>query len=131
MPDTSTLLLFSGTALLLLIIPGPAVLYIVARSASQGTRAGLVSSLGIHVGTLVHIAAAVAGLSAILVASANAFTIGRNERVAKAGASSVQVYTIVDESLMSWMCLSFRADAVVQTLENMPKCRFKAIEQNL
>lgn len=75
MPDMTTLFLFSGAALLLLLIPGPAVLYIVARSASQGTRAGLVSTVGIHAGTLVHVAAAVVGLSAILVASANAFTI--------------------------------------------------------
>ena len=75
MPDVSTALVFSGAALALLLIPGPAVLYIVARSASQGRRAGLVSVLGIHVGTLVHIAAAVLGLSALVVASATAFTL--------------------------------------------------------
>jgi threonine/homoserine/homoserine lactone efflux protein len=74
MPDLATVLLFSGAALALLLVPGPAVLYIVARSASQGRRAGLVSVAGIHVGTLVHIAAAVVGLSAIVVASATAFT---------------------------------------------------------
>lgn len=74
MPDLATALLFSGAALALLLVPGPAVLYIVARSASQGPRAGLVSVAGIHTGTLVHIAAAVAGLSAIVVASATAFT---------------------------------------------------------
>ncbi|GJM37031.1 MAG: RhtB family transporter [Acidimicrobiales bacterium] len=74
MPDGSALLLFSGAALALLLVPGPAVLYIVARSASQGVRAGLVSVAGIHVGTLVHIAAAVVGLSAVIVASAAAFT---------------------------------------------------------
>lgn len=74
MPDASALLLFSGAALALLLLPGPAVLYIVARSASQGVRAGLVSVAGIHVGTLVHIAAAVLGLSALIVASATAFT---------------------------------------------------------
>lgn len=75
MPPVSDLLLFSGTALLLLVIPGPVVLYIVARSSSQGTKAGIVSTLGIHAGTLVHIAAAVGGLSAVLVASSQAFTI--------------------------------------------------------
>ncbi len=74
MPSTATFLLFSGAAMVLLAIPGPAVLYIVARSASQGTRAGLVSVAGIHVGTLFHVAAAVAGLSALVVASATAFT---------------------------------------------------------
>lgn len=55
-------------------IPGPAVFYVVARSASQGTRAGLVSVAGLHTGTLVHVAAAVLGLSAVLVTSAAAFT---------------------------------------------------------
>jgi threonine/homoserine/homoserine lactone efflux protein len=77
MPDLTTALVFSGAALALLVIPGPAVLYIVARSASQGRRAGLVSVAGIHVGTLVHIAAAVLGLSALIVASATAFTMVR------------------------------------------------------
>jgi threonine/homoserine/homoserine lactone efflux protein len=75
MPEVATLLAFSLAALVLFIIPGPAVLYIVARSVSQGRRAGLVSVAGIHVGSLVHIAAAVAGLSAILVRSAAAFTV--------------------------------------------------------
>lgn len=74
MPDLATLLLFSAAALALLVVPGPAVLYIVARGASQGRQAALVSVAGIHVGTLVHVFAAVAGLSALVVASATAFT---------------------------------------------------------
>lgn len=75
MPDLSTLIAFSLAALILFVIPGPAVLYIVARSVSQGRAAGLVSVAGIHVGSLVHVAAATAGLSAILVRSATAFTV--------------------------------------------------------
>jgi len=74
-PDSSTLLVFLGATLLLLVIPGPAVLYIVTRSVTQGRKAGLVSILGIHLGTLVHIAAAVVGLSALIAASATAFTV--------------------------------------------------------
>ena len=74
MLSTPTLLAFSGAALLLLIVPGPAVMYIVTRSATQGRTAGLVSVLGIHVGTMVHVVAAVIGLSAVLAASATAFT---------------------------------------------------------
>jgi threonine/homoserine/homoserine lactone efflux protein len=62
-------------ALALLVIPGPAVLYVVARSIHQGRRAGLASVVGIHVGTLVHIAAATAGLSALILSSAVAFTV--------------------------------------------------------
>ena len=56
-------------------MPGPAVLYIVTRSIDQGRGAGLASVLGIHVGTLVHLAFATLGLSAILVSSATAFTV--------------------------------------------------------
>ncbi len=66
-------MLFSTAALVLLLVPGPAVFYIVAQSASQGRRAGLLSVAGVHTGTLVHVFAGVAGLSAVLVASATAF----------------------------------------------------------
>ncbi len=75
MPDASTLGLFSLAALALLVIPGPAVTYIVMRSVDQGRTAGLVSILGIHTGSVVHVAAAVLGLSAILASSATAFTV--------------------------------------------------------
>ncbi|HEY6629313.1 MAG TPA: LysE family translocator [Acidimicrobiia bacterium] len=75
MPEPSTLLVFLGATLLLLVIPGPAVLYIVTRSVTQGRRAGLVSVLGIHLGSLVHVAAAVVGLSALIAASATAFAV--------------------------------------------------------
>jgi len=73
-PDPAALVVFVFAALALLIVPGPAVLYVVARSIRQGRGAGLASVLGIHVGTLVHIAAATAGLSALIVSSAVAFT---------------------------------------------------------
>jgi threonine/homoserine/homoserine lactone efflux protein len=72
-PDASTLAVFAVAALILLVIPGPAVLYIVSQSVGRGRVAGLVSMLGIQVGGLVHVAAAAAGLSAILVRSAVAF----------------------------------------------------------
>lgn len=75
MPSETSLLGFAAGALILLLIPGPAVLYIVARSLDQGRRAGLISVLGLSVGGLVHVAAATAGLSAILLTSATAFGI--------------------------------------------------------
>jgi threonine/homoserine/homoserine lactone efflux protein len=59
----------------LLLIPGPAVLYVVVQSAEQGRRVGLASVAGIHLGTLVHVAAATVGLSALIVASAVAFSV--------------------------------------------------------
>ncbi|UBU14810.1 LysE family translocator [Nonomuraea gerenzanensis] len=75
MPDISTLAVFCAATLGLLLVPGPAVLYIVTRSVSQGRTAGLISVLGIHTGSIVHIAAAALGISALLAASATAFTI--------------------------------------------------------
>ena len=73
--ESHTLLVFSLAALAILAVPGPAVLYIVTRSIDQGRGAGLASVLGIHVGTLFHLAFATLGLSAILVSSATAFTV--------------------------------------------------------
>ena len=70
----SSLVLFMTGAMLLLLVPGPAVLYITSRSIGLGRAAGLVSAMGIAVGTLVHVAAATLGLSALLVSSASAFT---------------------------------------------------------
>ena len=61
-------------AMLLLLVPGPAVLYITSRSIGLGRAAGLVSAMGIAVGTLFHVAAATLGLSALLVSSASDFT---------------------------------------------------------
>jgi threonine/homoserine/homoserine lactone efflux protein len=73
MPDTATLAVFAVAAVTLLVIPGPAVLYIVSRSVAQGRAAGLASVCGIHVGSLLHVAAAALGLSALLVSSALAY----------------------------------------------------------
>jgi threonine/homoserine/homoserine lactone efflux protein len=55
------------------LVPGPAVIYIVARSVAHGRAAGLISVLGIHLGTIVHVSAAAIGLSALLMSSAIAF----------------------------------------------------------
>jgi threonine/homoserine/homoserine lactone efflux protein len=73
-PDSGTIWVFCLTSLALLVIPGPAVLYVVVQGAEQGRRAGLASVGGVHLGTLVHVAAATVGLSALIVASATAFT---------------------------------------------------------
>jgi len=74
-PSNASLLGFVAAALVLLSIPGPGVLYIVARSLSQGHRAGLISVLGLSVGALAQVAAATIGLSAILLTSATALGI--------------------------------------------------------
>lgn len=75
MPSAETFALFALAALALLVVPGPAVLYIVARSVDQGRTAGLVSTAGVGVGSLVHVGAAALGISAVLAASAAAFTV--------------------------------------------------------
>ena len=100
-PDGPAVGLFVLAALALLLIPGPAVLYVVARSIEHGRRAGLASVLGIHVGTLVHIAAATLGLSALVLSSAVAFTA-----VKIAGA----VYLI---GLGLWTLLARKAEAEI------------------
>ena len=66
---------FILAALVVLIVPGPGVLYVVTRSLTQGLPAGLISVLGLAAGAFVHVIAAAAGLSALLLASATAFGI--------------------------------------------------------
>jgi threonine/homoserine/homoserine lactone efflux protein len=73
-PDAGTLAVFAVAALLLAVVPGPAVLYIVAQSVHRGRKAGVVSAFGISTGGMFHVLAAVVGLSAVLAASAEAFT---------------------------------------------------------
>jgi threonine/homoserine/homoserine lactone efflux protein len=69
------LLVFALASMALLLIPGPAVLYIVTRSAAQGPAAGVASVLGIQCGGVVHVLMATLGLSAILLSSALAFNL--------------------------------------------------------
>ena len=73
--DVAKLQVFFVAAAILLLTPGPAVLYIVARSIEHGRFAGIVSTLGIAVGTLFHVAAAAFGVSIILMTSAAAFAV--------------------------------------------------------
>src|SRR5512143_2518042 len=75
MIDSSRLYLFVVASLALLLVPGPAVLYITARSASQGRLAGLVSVFAIETANLIQAIAAGLGLSAILLSSALAFDV--------------------------------------------------------
>src|SRR6476619_6049703 len=74
MPTPSTIALFSLAAIALAVVPGPAVTYIVTQSVDKGRRAGLVSALGVASGGLVHVTAAIVGLSALIASSATAFT---------------------------------------------------------
>jgi len=72
-PDASAFLIFLAASLALLVVPGPAVMYIVARSIDQGRSAGIVSAMGLAAGSVILIAAAAFGVSALLAASPVAF----------------------------------------------------------
>jgi threonine/homoserine/homoserine lactone efflux protein len=75
LPSSNDLLLFVSTAVILLLIPGPAVLYVLTRSVDQGRKAGLASCSGIATGSLVHVLGATLGLSALLLSSAVAYSV--------------------------------------------------------
>ena len=77
MPDAGTLALFAISTLALLAVPGPSAIFVVIRSLEYGRRAGLVSMLGVETGTLVHVAVAAAGLSALVASSPAAVSIMR------------------------------------------------------
>lgn len=68
-------LLFVLAAVALILVPGPDMLYMLGRCVAQGRKAGILSAIGSNLGGYVHVTAAVLGLSAILAASATAFTI--------------------------------------------------------
>lgn len=73
LPDFSRLLVFLGATIALNLSPGPDMLYVISRSLEKGQRAGIVSALGIGVGTLVHTFATAVGLSAVLISIPPAF----------------------------------------------------------
>jgi len=77
MPAADTLLVFALSTLVLLAIPGPSVLFVVARTVEHGRAAGLVSMLGVEAGALVHVAVAAAGVSALVASSPTALTVLR------------------------------------------------------
>ena len=72
---TSDFLFFAFASFMLNITPGADMLYVATRSTSQGVKAGIVSAFGIMAGCIVHLAAAVVGLSAIIASSAIAFSV--------------------------------------------------------
>src|SRR5437667_5711866 len=74
MIDLHTYLLYIGAVVVLVIVPGPDMAYMLARTIAQGQKAGVLAAVGINVGAYVHVAAAILGLSAVLAASSMAFT---------------------------------------------------------
>jgi threonine/homoserine/homoserine lactone efflux protein len=75
MPSPATLAVFAAATAVLLLLPGPSVLFIVARTLEHGRRGGLVSMLGVETGAVLHVLAATAGLSALVTASPSALLV--------------------------------------------------------
>ena len=75
MPDLQSIIAFAIASVALLLIPGPAVIYVLNRSVSDGREVGLAAVAGLELGNFVHVIAATVGLSAILATSATAFNI--------------------------------------------------------
>lgn len=75
MPGLHTLLVVAGGAAVLWAIPGPALVLLTTRGVDLGPRGAVATAIGLAAGTFVHVVAAVAGLSAVLTASATAFTV--------------------------------------------------------
>ena len=75
MPDPQNLLAFIAASIVLGFTPGPDILYVITRGAAQGAKAGIAAAAGLATGIVGHTALCVAGLSALLAASATAFTI--------------------------------------------------------
>lgn len=73
--DIIAIISFLGAAILLTLMPGPDNLFVLAQSIGKGKRAGIATALGLCSGLIVHISAAVIGLSALIYQSALAFTI--------------------------------------------------------
>lgn len=77
MPTLATLASFALASMVLILLPGPAMLFLVARGVAGGPRAGALSALGIETATAVYVAATALGLTAVLAASTTAFTVVR------------------------------------------------------
>ena len=75
MPAFDSIVAFAVASLALLVIPGPAVLYVINRSISDGRSIALAGVAGLELGNFVHVIAATIGLSALIAASATAFGI--------------------------------------------------------
>ena len=74
MPSIESLLAFGIASLALLVIPGPAVLYIINRSVADGRNVALSAVAGLEIGNFMHVIAATVGLSAVIATSAAAFS---------------------------------------------------------
>jgi threonine/homoserine/homoserine lactone efflux protein len=106
-PSVSGIVLCLAASLPVVLVPGPAVAFVVTTSLRRGRRAGLAAVAGVETGYLVHVAGAVAGVSAVVAASATAFTA-----VKAAGAA-----WLLWLAWRSWRC---RADGSLAEIAGRP-----------
>ena len=100
MPDANTLILVMAASVVLVVVPGPAVIYILTRSISQGRGAGLASAVGVNLGSAIHVLAAVVGLSVVLASSEALFSIVRWAGVAYLGWIGVRTLRTTDDTFL-------------------------------
>ena len=77
MPSAPTLVAFAGASLMLILLPGPAMLFLVARGVAGGRRVGIMSALGVDSATATFVVATALGLTAVLATSALALSVVR------------------------------------------------------
>jgi threonine/homoserine/homoserine lactone efflux protein len=92
MPDLSQFLAFCAASLVLVAVPGPAIVYLVTRALADGRRGGLASVVGIEAGTSLHVAAAALGLSALVASEPGALLVLRWAGVAFLLCMAVQAF---------------------------------------
>lgn len=94
------MILVMAASVVLVVVPGPAVIYILTRSISQGRRAGLASAVGVNVGSAIHVLAAVVGLSVVLASSEELFSIVRWAGVAYLAWIGLRTLRSTDDSFL-------------------------------
>lgn len=124
MPEFERLVGFFVAALVLAAVPGPGMLYVTARTLAGGRRDGLASTAGTAIGGTVHVVAAAVGLSALVTASATAFTVVRYAGAAYLIYLGVRMLLrvrrdglrpVVVRDTGSWLA-AFRQGAVIEAL---------------
>jgi len=115
-------LLFLGAALVIAVTPGPGIFYVAARTLAGGRGEGIASSFGTGLGGLVHVVAGAVGVSALVMASAEAFAVLKLVGAAyliwlgvKTFRSARQVAEVLDAETSGWH-RAFREGAIVEAL---------------
>ena len=111
MPSIEVLIAFTAAAMILNVSPGPSNLYVIARSIAQGAKGGVVAALGLGVGSMVHVVAAVIGLSAIFNHSPAIYTVVK----------------LVGAGYLLYLGISFWRNKTAEGIENLKKPKIKTL----